>query len=67
MPRFFVVWLITEIAVAQTPKKRSRCQHRKRAVARIACQKVGPNALSWMKGSGKKGPVGVDSIEDSKE
>ena len=65
MPRFFVVWLITEIAVAHAPKKISRCQHRKRAVARIAWKKVGPNDLGWLKGSGKEG--GDDSMVKSKE
>ncbi len=66
MPKSFVVWLITQIAVDQAPKKRSRCQHRQSAVARRACDKVLPSEFSWLKGSGKDedGLIAAVSMEN---
>jgi hypothetical protein len=64
MPKSFILWLMTEIAVDQAPKKIRRCQHRNNAVARIAFQKVEANDLSCLKGSGKEGPLASDAMED---
>jgi len=63
IPKFLVVWLMTEMIVDQAPKKISMCQHLKSAVARMACQKV-PNPLSWLKGSGNGGPPVADCMEN---
>jgi len=40
IPKFLVVWLMTEMTVDQALKKIRMCQHLKSAVARMACQKV---------------------------
>jgi hypothetical protein len=53
IPRSFILWLMTEIAVDQAPKKMRICQDLNSAVARIAFQKVEVNDLSCLKGSGK--------------
>lgn len=55
---------MTETTVAQAPKKMSVCQHRKSAVAKMAFQKVEPNDLSCVKGSGKEGPLALDAMEN---
>jgi len=64
IPKLWVVWLMTEMAVDQAPKKMSICQHLKSAVARIAFQKVELNDLSFLKGSGKEGPLVADTMEN---
>jgi hypothetical protein len=46
IPRFFVVWLMTEMTVDQAAKKIRMCQHLKSAVARIACQKAARGPFS---------------------
>ncbi len=53
IPKSFTVWLMTEIAVDQMPKRIRICQHRNSAVARMAFQKFEENDLSCLKGSGK--------------
>jgi hypothetical protein len=45
IPKFFVVWLMTEMMVDQAAKKIRMCQHLKSAVARIACAKVARGPL----------------------
>jgi hypothetical protein len=64
IPRFFVVWLMTETVVDQAAKKISMCQHLKSAVARSACQKVARVPLSRVKGSGKARPPVACSMEN---
>jgi hypothetical protein len=53
IPKFFILWLMTEIAVDQAPKKMRICQHLNSAVARSAFQNVEESDLSCLKGSGK--------------
>ena len=62
--KLLVVWLMTETRVDQAPKKISMCQHLKSAVAKMACQKVAANPLSWLKGSGNEGPPVADCMEN---
>ena len=64
IPKFFVVWLMTEMVVDQAAKNMSMCQHRKSAVARMAFQKVEPNDLSCRTWSGKEGSLVADAMEN---
>lgn len=64
IPKSFTLALMTEMAVDQAPKKRSKCQHLNSAVARMAFQKVEPNDLLCVKGSGKEGPLVADTMEN---
>ena len=64
IPKFFIFALMTQIAVDQAPTRTSIYQHLNSAVASSAWKKVGPNALSWAKGSGKEGPAIANSAKD---